>query len=193
MGNAGTKYVQTGTLGISGCGTTSREWFAPAIRIILLNWNRFVKRNDPIFLPTIGQVRCATTGNIWLRLLLLKESDHVIKSKGSHTFSTQYWVLHVVFSKKNQECIATVCSERLRIAKVTKLLSKKKWNMEIFKMYSFMDGVHSLQNQNFRSGWLHKHAILRICVMPLVHIPSLMGRDLSQNSSRKYIYQIHKY
>ena len=66
----------------------TRAQFTQDIPRILLNWINFVKRNGPIFLLTIVQVWSATTENIWLRLLLPKEGQPVIKSKGSHNFSS---------------------------------------------------------------------------------------------------------
>ena len=47
-----------------------------------------LKRNGPKFLLTVVQVWSTTTENVWLRLLLLKDGQPVIKSKGIHTFPT---------------------------------------------------------------------------------------------------------
>ena len=93
------------------CGMTSREQFTPDIPRILLNWNSFVKRNGPKFLLTVVQVWSTTTENIWLRLLLPKEGQPVIKSKGSHTFPTLHCeCLHSVFNKdmKTIVCVLLV-------------------------------------------------------------------------------------
>ena len=88
-----------------------REQFTPDIPRILLNWNSFVKMNGPNFLLTIVQVWSATTENIWLWLLLPKECQPVIKSKGSHTFPTLHSeYLHGVFNKdmKTYTCLCVI-------------------------------------------------------------------------------------
>ena len=97
------------------CGMTSRERFKPDIPRILLNWNSFVKRNGPKFL-TIVQGWYATTGNVWLRLLLPKEGQPVIKSKDLHTFSILHCeCFHVVFNKnmKTYNCLCGISLSRL--------------------------------------------------------------------------------
>jgi hypothetical protein len=57
------------------------EQFTPDIPRILMNRNRFVKRNCPKFLLTVVQLWSATTQNIWLRLLLPKEGQPVINPR----------------------------------------------------------------------------------------------------------------
>jgi hypothetical protein len=87
------------------------ERFTPDIQRLLLNWNSFVKRNGPKFHLTVVQDWSATTENIWLRLLLPKEGQPVIKSKGSHTFPTLHCEgLHSVFNKdmKRYNCLLLV-------------------------------------------------------------------------------------
>jgi hypothetical protein len=94
------------------CGMTSREQFTPDIPRVLLT---FVKRNGPKFLLTVVQVWYTTTENVWLRLLLSKEGQPVIKSKGSHTFPTlHYDCLHCVFNKdmKTYNCLCVISLSR---------------------------------------------------------------------------------
>jgi hypothetical protein len=57
------------------------------------------------------QVWSATTENVWLRLLLQKDGQPVIKSKSSHTFPTMHCeCLHSVLNKdmKMYNCVLLV-------------------------------------------------------------------------------------
>ena len=98
------------------CVMTSKEQFTPDIPRTLWNWNNFVKRNYPKFFLTVVQVWSAITENVWLRLLLPKEGQPVIKSKGSHTFSNLHceWI-HGVINKemKNSNCLSVISLSRL--------------------------------------------------------------------------------
>ena len=103
------------------CGMTSREQFTPDILIILLNWNSFVKRNGLKFLLTVVQVWSTITENVWLRLLLPKEGQPVIKSKDSHTFPTLHCeCLYSVFNKdmKTYNCWCVISLSRLCLSVV---------------------------------------------------------------------------
>ena len=98
------------------CGMTSREHFTPDIPRILLNWNSFVKSNSPKFLLTVVHVCSATAENTWLRLLLPKKGQPVIKSKGSHPVYTLYCeCLHSVFNKDMNmyNCLCVISLSRL--------------------------------------------------------------------------------
>ena len=97
------------------CSMIARERFTPDIPRILWNWNSFVKRSGAKFLLTIVRVWSATTENVWLRLLLPKEGQSVIKSKSSHTFSTLHCeCLQGVINKdmKNYNCLCVISLSR---------------------------------------------------------------------------------
>ena len=64
----------------------------------------------------VVKVWSATTENVWLRLLLPKEGQPVIKSKGSHTFPTLHCeCLHGVFNTdmKTYNCLCVISLSRL--------------------------------------------------------------------------------
>ena len=108
------------------CGLTSREQFIPEIPRILLNWNSFINRNGPKSLLTVVQVWSATTENVWLRLLLPKEGQAVIKSKASPTFPTLHCeCLYGVFNKdmKTYNCLCVISLSRLSLSIVVTLMT----------------------------------------------------------------------
>lgn len=68
--------------------------------------NSFVKSNGGNFLLIVVQVLSAITGNVWWRLLLPKQGQHVIKTKGSYfiypllrMFNTEQAISFVFFKQ----------------------------------------------------------------------------------------------
>lgn len=82
------------------CSMTSRERLTPGIPRILLAWNGFVQRNAVKFFLIVLQAWPTTTGNICLRLLLPKEVQPVIESKGSLFFLI--WMFASCVQEKNE-------------------------------------------------------------------------------------------
>ena len=92
------------------------ERFKTDILSVLLNWNSFVKRNGPKITPDHCAGLIRNYRKCLLKVLLPKEGQSVIKSKGSHTFPTLHCeCLHGVFNDdmKTYNCLCFISLSRL--------------------------------------------------------------------------------